>query len=187
MLSQSFVSKSITVISLTGFILANVPILQDFMPHTSGRLRILFVGALLFVIGHLVALIKAPPEFQGRAEAIAIVADMLVINSPASYASRYEMFESLVARMMNEPPPDMDEKHIIHAQQTLAANPSNVQEIVALQHSAASVYHADIVLRDFDAFHARAFALAFLAAGSVLMLLPTMLNVLQVILRGICF
>jgi hypothetical protein len=146
------------------------------------RVQALFVGSLVFVIGHLLAAMKAPPEFNGRSEATQIVAEMLVLDTKPFFDGRLQMLREMVNRFGSNAPFDMPKGYLQNAEIALhEARNSSVSSDAFKEHS-RNIYHADILLRQFDEPCVRFSALSLLGCGAGLMFVPTVLNVLRTLL-----
>jgi hypothetical protein len=175
-ISQSFLAKGVTILSLTAFVLANFPWVESALGNSGWRIQALFMGSLFFVIGHVLAAAKAPPEFNGRSEATQIVAEMLVLDTKEFFEGRRLMLEQLVKRFKLRPPFDLPNGPLQLAELELkesADSPNPFKD-----HS-RGIYHADIQLRQFDKPRVRLSALVLLGFGMALMLVPTVLNVFR--------
>jgi hypothetical protein len=178
-ISQSFLAKGITILSLTAFAFSHLPWMNTILGSGSRRIEMLFVGSLIFVVGYFVAALKAPPEFNGRSEATQIVAEMLVLDTYFFFSSRRQMLRHAVDSFSTLTPFDMPIGYLQFANHALAesdkATPDNWKNY------SRDVYHADIQLRQFQGPRIRLLALVLLGLGTILMLLPTGLNVLSTI------
>lgn len=181
--SRSFLARGVTLLALTSFVLANWPSVATVLGASDWRYHTIFAGALAFVIGHAVAALRAPPELQGRSDAVAIVAEMGAVHTANLLRERQGMLEALLGRLGRRPPGDLARVYLVHAGQTLdatrqlPADPRHAREL------ALDLYHADIQLRQFDRPGARLAAFLLLWLGAGLMLVPTAFNVLVTLAR----
>lgn len=176
--SQSFLAKGVTLLAVTSFVLANFPWAAAALGGADWRLRTVFVGALVFVIGHAIAALKAPPELNGRSDPIVIAAEMASVHSPDMLRTRRVMLKALLERLQRHPPGDLLPGNLVYAAQALHATRELPADAGRAAELAVDLYHADIQLRQFDRPGARLAAFLLLWLGAGLMLVPTGLNVL---------
>jgi hypothetical protein len=176
-ISQSFLAKGVTILSLTAFALANFPRVEALLGSSGWRIKALFIGSLLFVIGHSLAALRAPPEFGGRSEATHVVAEMLVLDTRMFFDGRLQMLRELTAAFGSHPPFDLPQGYLQLAQSAITEASGVPPTGDDFKNYSRNVYHADIQLRQFDGPIARYSALLLLGLGVGLMLVPTLLNV----------
>jgi hypothetical protein len=178
-ISQSFLSKGIVILSLTAFVLANFPSVISLLGNSGWKLPTLFFGSFIFLIGYIIASANVPPELSGQSVATRIVAEMLTLDTWFFFQGRTTMLRSLIVDFSTHSAFDLPAGNMIYAKDALAkadsapANPSTYKSF------SPDIYHADIQLRQFVKPLARYSALSFLAMGIVLMLIPTLTNVLS--------
>jgi hypothetical protein len=183
-ISQSFLAKGITILSLTAFAFAHLPWMQTILGSGSNRIEMLFFGSLIFVIGYFVAISKAPPEFNGRGEATQIIAEMLVLDTYFFFDARRKMLLQAVGTFEANAPVDMPIGYLQLAKRALSD--SQDASSTDWMNYSRDVYHSDIQLRQFQQPRSRFIAFGLLVLGALLMLLPTVLNVLST-LRHLIF
>jgi hypothetical protein len=180
-ISHSFLAKGITILSLTAFAFSNIPWLDNALGTSGWRIKLLFVGSLVFVIGHFLAALKAPPEFNGRSEATHIVAEMLVLDTPYFFNGRRNMLKISLEELESNPPVDMPEGYLQLARQALCDTASNSPE--ARKEHSRDVYHAAIQLRQFEKPKTRLLAFGLMGLGAIGMFVPTVLNIFTTIAK----
>jgi hypothetical protein len=180
-ISQSFLSKGIVILSLTAFVLANVPSVMSLLGNSGWKLPTLFIGSLLFLIGYVIASTTAPPELSGRSVATHVIAEMLTLDTWLFFEGRRLMLTNLVAAFNSHEPFDLPSGFIKFAENALADATKGPADSATFKSYSPNIYHADIQLRQFVNPLARYSALCLLTLGLALMLIPTSINVVLTI------
>lgn len=173
--------KAVTALSVTAFALANVP--EVFARFTGGwALPCVFAGALMFLLGYLLYGALAPPEFRPQGEIWDHVGRMTALSDHAFFTDRQRLSQQLVSRFgpADRLPPDVSGA-LFHLDNKLGALPLTAGTL-DWREAAAGLFHADLDLRQYDAPRARLAVAATLGAGLLLLLAPTLSNVLRALL-----
>jgi hypothetical protein len=178
-LRDSFLSKALTSFSLATFALGNIAPLLEKLGVDFWRLRCLFIGSVLFLLGYLVLTFRVPPEFRGGTSLNDIVRNMLTIQDRSFFESRRAMTISILQRLNVSRPFDLSDGVIQYAR-THASPTTQITDDNWTQY-AASLYHADIVLRQYDRPRTRLISLGLMAAGIVFLLVPTLDGVIRAV------
>lgn len=165
--SNSFFAKVITLLTLTAFFLGNFPEILKHVPF-GWKINLVFVGSVLFVTGHLLAAVRAPPEFLGRHEVAQIVADMLVVNSTGFCAMRKRMLQTLTSRFKANPPGHLPDGLLQLADSALQQTAS-----------AGDIFKGFVLLKQYDNSNTRFAIVIMMTLGLILMMVPTLLNILR--------
>ncbi len=166
---HSFLSRGILLLSVMSIVIAKFPIVSGLLGSSAWRLNSMFGGSLLFLLGYVLAKWQQPPEFQGMSRVNDIVNDMTTMTDPNYFNGRQVMLRSLIRRMTANSPFDLPHGYLMLAGNELArANIAN----------AHSLYRSDITLRQFDRQWARVGGSILLWLGTVMMTIPTALNVI---------
>lgn len=177
-LRSSFLSKATTALSLTTFALSNFTKLFVLLDIDPWRLRLIFCGALVFLIGYLLAAWRSPPEFKTATALDEIVSRMLVVSDFQFFKSRRWLATVLVEEIGTNRPRDLPRGYEDFLTERIA-------ETAALQHwderEAATLYYADLNLRQFVKPRSRYLALLFLGAGCLLLLIPTLDSIVRIV------
>jgi hypothetical protein len=177
--SQSFLSKGLIILSLAAFLLANFPSVTSLLGSSGWKLPTLFLGSFIFLIGYVIASASTPPELSGHSDATRIVAEMMTLDTWFFFDGRRQMLRNLITDFKSRSPFDLPIGHMNFARNTLDKVDKHPADPSTYKSFSPDVYNADIQLRQFLKPRARYSALAFLAVGLVLMLVPTAVNVLS--------
>lgn len=177
-LRESFLSKVTTAFAFTTFALANFAGYLDKLGIDLWRLRFLFVGAVLFLMGYLVVGWRVPNELRSVESLDELVSRMLTISDFRYFETRRKMASALALRMEGRKPFDLPDGYLDYVRVCVAdtANDCEWQE----QH-AATLYHADLALRQYDRPKARVTAFVLLGFGLLLLLIPTFEGIWRVV------
>jgi hypothetical protein len=176
-LRSSFLSKAITAFSLATFGLANFAVPLNNLGMDLSRLKLMFVGSTLFLLGYVLMIIRTPAEFQDKAELHEIVDHMLKIGGFEFFSSRLNLIQSLIKRSVGKG--DLGQINGFLQYATAQASVADTKTLQNWQESAASLYHADLALRQYDRSYSRLVALFFFIIGLLLLLIPTLISVVR--------
>jgi hypothetical protein len=184
-IQNSFLSKALTSLSLATFVLANFAEPLSHIGVSLWSMKMLFIGSTIFLVGYVVVVISMPSEFQGECNPDRIVDRMRKIEDHEFFRSRLELAKSLHNRLANSKHAELIKGPVGYVDQQIkeasTANKENRREL------AGSLYHSDLVLRQYDIARARLTAVALLFLGVACLLLPAIMSVIRVILELISF
>jgi len=178
-ITTSFVSRSIFTLSLSIFVLANFPVLLE-LTGSEWVFQASLAGAIIFLAGFAYSSLMLPAEFIGVASIEQTVARIWSVRTTRLISSRLTMLENMLRRLEAESIPDLPDEYVIFAR--LATADYNLE---ASEDNARQVIHADLNLRQFDAFRARLLSLFLLTIGAFLVLLPILISFMTVLLGGV--
>lgn len=174
--SESFFSKSVTIISLVAFFISNFDWMFQFF-HL-GRIWMLFFGSALFVAGHLIALIKVPPEIKGRTDHEVVLQEMIQLANSRFMRSRLDVLKEGVSRPGKHLMPQLKRDFIIHViSRKEIANIEKNELQGDIYEVARSLFNADITLQTYKYFEYRLCAFALMLLGIILMFFSTVVNI----------
>lgn len=176
-----FVHQALTVLSLSAFVLANLPPVLSRLGGVPWTTYAVFAGALLFLAGYLLYSKVAPPEFGPAGEIWDIVPRMMTYADWYFFIDRIELSENLLCRSKANnrfPPPE----GAVTLLKDKIAQARKLRPAASWKEAAGSLFHADLNLRQYDAPSWRLAIAALLGTGALLMVLPTILNVFAILL-----
>ncbi len=176
-LRNSFLSRALTALSLTALILANAPEALTQSGLDLPSMRLVFTGSAVFLLGYVLFGLFAPPEFAQPGEIYDHVSRMQVLSDDAFVASRLGMAKKLLERSRSKRPMAPPR----HLTDLLSDRISGFEalEADARKDAAPGLYHADLLLRQYDAPPVRLLIAAALLTGLACLLYPTITNVLK--------
>jgi hypothetical protein len=172
---NSFLSKATTAFSLGTFGLANLAKPLQTMGVDSWRLALLFVGSTFFLLGYIFIGFQTPAEFNGATNIIDIVDQMTKIADFDFFRSRNVLCGNLLTRFKGSKKCSLLQPQIDHAQEK--HNSANALCSTNWNDSAGALFHADLVLRQYDRTISRVIGVLLLGSGIVIMLCPTLVSV----------
>ena len=175
---NSFFSRAVTALSLSSLVLANLPGLLARSGIDNFSLRLVFTGSLIFLLGYLLFLFWAPPEFSQSGEIYEHVQRMQsladkefvesLMNASTGLVDRARLRKTFVAPIALIK--GLEEK----AKALQGKNNFEVGEM-------AGLFHADLALRQHDWPVRRLVIAAALVLGAACLAFPTIRNVLRAI------
>lgn len=174
-LRNSFVSKTLTALSVTSLALANAAQQLQTVGVDLGSLRIVFWGGLIFLAGYLLYAVTVPSEFRRSGEVDEIVGRMAGLADWTFYKSRQDLAAMLLAEQRQNGLLRATEGAFVFLSMQIEAA-RTVTERDAWESSAKSLYHADLNLRQYARPFARATVAVLLAAGGLCLISPTLEN-----------
>ncbi|MBY6068807.1 hypothetical protein KUW17_18840 [Leisingera aquaemixtae] len=178
-LRDSMVSKAISAITISTFILSNSPAFLSFFSDGSPKMMLVLFGGLVFLGGYVFCFIRAPSEFKSGRDIPTVIGQMLQVSTFQFFQSRVHLLEGLVDEVSQNSIADLPFGRIIYAKERLATSAAAATERNWLNY-AGSVYDADLKLREFVDMKGRLICAALFSAGLLLITLPTLISVTQV-------
>jgi hypothetical protein len=176
-ISQSFVSRIYTGISLSVFFLAHTERFS-FFRSADLTFKIMMFGGLAFLIGYVVVAVYVPSEFRETVSVNDAIVRQKNIEYYRSFSSRIDMLESMVSRITNELPPDMSKDPILFAR--ISAKRARETTADNWKETSAALYLADLNLRQFDNFAGRMLAFFCLSIGLLSTTYSTLYGIFEV-------
>ncbi len=177
-LRESFLSKVTTTFAFVTFALANFAEVLQTYGFELWRVRVLFIGAILFLSGYLVVGLRIPKELRSVVGLDEMVSRMVKISDLDYLNTRRTMAIALARRMEVDPPADLPDgplQYVVtRTEETRSLSEWNEQE-------ARTLFHADLALRQYDRVKSRITAFGLLGLGLILLLIPTIYSVWQAI------
>lgn len=175
----SFLSKAITVFSLSVTILGQAPVFMQIL-GSGWKIRVILIGAVFFLIGYLLPFFKATPEFRIPRTKREIVADWCLVTGPDFFQSRKELLQKLLDRFSSNPPFDVP-KGIVEWAKIRLLSAQNFKNLYSSKGVAAQLYDAELELRSYDQPALRVIVSMFLLIGCLLMSANLIMNVYTII------
>ena len=179
-LRDSLISKAISAITISTFVLSNYPDFLSFLSGSSPKMLFVLLGGLVFVSGYIFCLLRAPAEFKGGRDVPTIVGQMLQVSTFEFLQSRM----GLLDRMIKDPTVtralDMPNGRLLYAQTRLASCVANATE-QNWREFAGSLYDADLKVREFADVRGRFLCFFLFATGLLFITLPTLKSLGQVL------
>jgi hypothetical protein len=176
---NSFLSKATTAFSLATFGLANLAKPLNSIGVDVWRLKLLFIGSVLFLAGYVFLLIRIPPEFRAESDPDSVVDKMLRIQGWQFFQSRLSIIKSIIARY--EHLRDLDYVKGPYTYAISQANAADTATIDNWKEYSSSLYHSDLLLRQFDYPISRMIILFLLIVGLILLMIPSLVGVYSAI------
>lgn len=176
-ISQSFVSKIFSGISLSVFILSHTNKFY-FFQNADFSFKIVIFGGLAFLLGYVVVAVYVPSEFRETLSVNDAVLRQKNIEYLRSFRSRIDMLESMVSRISNETPPDMSDDPLIFAK--LSTKMARQATDSSWKETSAALYLADLNLRQFDNFRWRMCAFSLLTVGLLSTIFSTLSGMFEI-------
>ena len=162
-IANSFLSKIMTGTSFAVLILSNLKSMHLQQFFNTGSFQLTITGGLFFLVGYILVTIFIPPEFRASGSLNEVVMNMKNIEFVEFFNNRREMLSNLVNRIKSAPPFDMSGDPIKIAQITLDRC-KNIKATDWKDYS-ASLYLADLNLRQHDKPRTRMLAAGCLFIG----------------------
>lgn len=178
---NSFIGKILTVFTIGSFTLANFSGPMNLLHVDTTITKLVFVGSIAFLIGYLMITIWMPLEFRAGPEMLSIVGDMKKIESFDFFKSRRTLLSNLYNRLSEHRPFDLN-NDALKAIKGRIDKYNSVAE-TGYESSSASLYQADLLLRQFDRPVIRVLSATFLGIGLALISIPTAKNLVRIILQ----
>ena len=175
---EAFISKVTLVFSFTTCVLGNFESILNILGAGHWRFQMLFLGAVLFLIGHVWVRTRVPEELRGALSLDAVVSRMIRLSNFDFFSERRRMTEALITRISKRKPFDMPEGPLQFAQGQVSVT-KNLRTWD--EREAAALYHADLVLRQYDRPKERLIGLILLIGGITLLFIPTVLSFMRVV------
>ena len=173
---RSFGSKAAIALPLVSFVFATAG--DTWLKHVlegTWRIHAIFWGAFIFLAGQAVIFLGRPVEFSRDTDVHQDIAEARRFASKATFDSKVDMLEKLIARI--EPTKTVDDGTLLIAK-TRLAEAKRADDTTWKQHL-PKVIIAQRELREMDDKKSRVTAVVLLCAGTVLMALPTAINIVK--------
>jgi hypothetical protein len=177
-ISQSFVSKIFTGISLSVFFLSHTEQFA-FFRNVDLTFKVMMCGGLAFLIGYVVVAVYVPSEFRETMSVNDAVVRQKNIEYYRSFVNRIDMLESMIARTNKDFPPDLSRDPLQFAEISVKRARESTSE--NWKETSAALYLADLNLRQYDNFSGRMLALICLTIGLMSSVYSTVFGLLQVL------
>jgi len=171
---NSFLSRSLTALSLSALAIANLP--QLIGPVDLFSLRLVLSGSLLFLLGYLFFVLCAPAEFAQSGEIHEHVRRMRDLADHDFVLSRIELSARLLDRMHRRTNLRAPEGLL----KLLSEKINDIKDNKGFEHEIpVGLFHADLALRQHDSPVLRLITAATLMIGAACLAFPTARNVLR--------
>ena len=174
---RSFSSKALTAVPVIAFAVAALSKI-DIASVVLGnwRIHVVFWGALIFLVGQLVAWKRRPVEFVTHLDTEDAMAGIVNLSNQETCKSRLNILKTTVEAFRKKAPRGLLREDLLVATQRVATLTSQLDKI-DWEAALPLIVTSQRRLSAFDRPTSRAIAVLLLGIGIVLMILPAIVNV----------